>query len=193
MGEGGGGEGVVQGGASRLGRVAGTVAPLGGEGGGAGEKEAEGRRRLGRWGEGEGGPAQTEKTRNDETLGATMEVSHRGRRPSLESRRKPLIDRDSEVRSMNQDAPQMKPSMRRSQRYPRIPHMMHGLGVIARRSCRRSWNRFRISASNSGSRELNLRKQFYALERARWEEARHIYSSGSNEMKIRVKFRFYHL
>jgi hypothetical protein len=33
MGEGGGGEGVVQGGASRLGRVAGTVAPLGGEGG----------------------------------------------------------------------------------------------------------------------------------------------------------------
>jgi hypothetical protein len=34
-----------------------------------------------------------------------------------------------------------KLSARRMQRYPRIPPMTHGLEVIARRSCRRSWNR----------------------------------------------------
>jgi hypothetical protein len=42
----------------------------------------------------------------------------------------PSIGGDSEVRSM-----------KRAQRYPRIPQMIHGLGVIARWSCRRSWNR----------------------------------------------------
>jgi hypothetical protein len=34
-----------------------------------------------------------------------MEVSHRGRRPSQEPRRKPLIDRDLEVRSANRTRP----------------------------------------------------------------------------------------
>jgi hypothetical protein len=51
----------------------------------------------------------------------------------------------------------------------------------------------RTLASNSGSCELNLRKSFGALEHARRGEAMHIYSWGSDEMKIRVKFRFYYL
>jgi hypothetical protein len=40
-----------------------------------------GRRCQGRRGKGEGAPAQTGKGRNVETLGTTMKVSHRGRRP----------------------------------------------------------------------------------------------------------------
>jgi hypothetical protein len=42
-----------------------------------------------------------EKRINEETLSATMEVSHRRRRPSPEPRRNPSIDVDSEVRSTN--------------------------------------------------------------------------------------------
>jgi hypothetical protein len=45
--------------------------------------------------EGRGAPTQTGKGRNNKTLGATMEVSHWGRRPSPEPRRKSLIDGDS--------------------------------------------------------------------------------------------------
>jgi hypothetical protein len=52
---------------------------------------------------------------------------------------------------------------------------------------------FRTSAINSGSWELNLRKPFCDLEHARRGEAGHIYSLGSDEMKIRVKFEFYYL
>jgi hypothetical protein len=74
---------------------------------------------------------------------------------------------------------------RRTQRYPRISQTMHRLGVIARRS----WNRFRTSASNSGSWELNLGKPFRALERARLEEVGHVYISRVQmRWKIRLKF-----
>jgi hypothetical protein len=38
---------------------------------------------------------------NKETLGATIEVFHRGKTPSSEPRRNLSIDRDSEVRSTN--------------------------------------------------------------------------------------------
>jgi hypothetical protein len=85
--------GAAQGAPSRPGR------------GRAGGRRGKARRRQVRWGEGEGGPVQTEKRRNVETLGTTMEVSHRGRRPSLEPRRKPSIDGDSEVWSTNRMSP----------------------------------------------------------------------------------------
>jgi hypothetical protein len=42
---------------------------------------------------------------NEETLGTTIEVSHRGRRPSLEPRRNPSISGDSGVRSTNRTRP----------------------------------------------------------------------------------------
>jgi hypothetical protein len=65
--------------------------------------------------------------------------------------------------------------------YPRIPHTMRGLRVIARRS----WNRFRTSASNSGSWELNLGKPFRALERVRRGEVGHVYIS-----RVRTRWKF---
>jgi hypothetical protein len=56
-------------------------------------------------GEGEGRVREALHGRENEglegTLGTTIEVSHRRRRPSLEPRRKLPIDGDSEVRSMN--------------------------------------------------------------------------------------------
>jgi hypothetical protein len=58
--------------------------------------EKEGRGAAARGGEGEGGPTQTEKGINEEILGTTMEVSHRGRRPSTEPMRNPSINGDSE-------------------------------------------------------------------------------------------------
>ena len=53
-----------------------------------------------------------------------------------------------------------KPSTRRTQRYPRIPQTMHGLGVIARRSCRRSWNRPELRRAIPGARDWIWRKRF---------------------------------
>jgi hypothetical protein len=41
------------------------------------------------------------KRRNEETLGTTMEVSHRGRRPSPEPRGNPSIAGDSRIQSTN--------------------------------------------------------------------------------------------
>jgi hypothetical protein len=110
---------------------------------------------------------------NEETLGTTMEVSHREEDPRwsrVENRRL------TEIRRFDRwtGRAQTKPLTRRTQWYPWIPQIMHGLGVIARRS----WNRFRTSASNSGSWELNLEKPFRALERARRREAGHVYISS---------------
>jgi hypothetical protein len=48
---------------------------------------------------------QTEKRINEEILGTTMEVSHRGRRPSTEPMRSPSINGDSEFRSTNRTRP----------------------------------------------------------------------------------------
>jgi hypothetical protein len=45
-----------------------------------------------------------------------------------------------------------KPSTRQTQRYPRIPQTRHGLGIIARRSCRRSWNRPELRRTIPGAR-----------------------------------------
>jgi hypothetical protein len=72
----------------------------------------KGRRRRGET-EGRGAPppgkmresgrdsARTGKRRNEKNLGATMEVSHRGRRPSPESRGNPSIAGDSGIQSTN--------------------------------------------------------------------------------------------
>ena len=55
-----------------------------------------------------------------------------------------------------------------------ILQTMHILRVIAHRSC----NRFRTSASNSESWELNLGKPFHALEQAWRGEVGHVYIVG---------------
>jgi hypothetical protein len=53
-----------------------------------------------------------------------------------------------------------KPSMRRTQWYPWIRQTMHGLGVIARRSCRRSWNRPELRRAIPGAKDRIWRKRF---------------------------------
>jgi hypothetical protein len=117
-----------------------------------------------------------------------MEVSHQGIGPLPEPRRKSSIDGDSEVRSTN--------------RMHCAKALDEKIAVVSSNSaddsqiesnCSSELEPLRTLASNSGSCELNLRKSFGALERARRGEARHIYSWGSDEMKIRVKFRFYYL
>jgi hypothetical protein len=44
-----------------------------------------------------------------------------------------------------------KPSTIRMQRYSQIPPTMHGLELIARRSCRRSWNHSKLRRAISGA------------------------------------------
>jgi hypothetical protein len=68
---------------------------------GEGKRRGEGCRRRRRWGESGRGSARTRKRRNEENLGATMEVSHRGRTPSPEPRGNPSIAEDSGIQSMN--------------------------------------------------------------------------------------------
>jgi hypothetical protein len=63
-----------------------------------------------------------------------------------------------------------KPSTRLTQRYPRIRQTMHGLGVIARRSCRRSWNRSELWRAIPGVRDRIWRKCF-------------VFCNGLDEMK----------
>jgi hypothetical protein len=65
------------------------------------------------------------------------------------------IHRFPEIRGSNRrtEHAATKPSTRRTQRYPRIRQMMHGLGVIARRSCRRSWNRSELRRAIPGARD----------------------------------------
>jgi hypothetical protein len=61
-------------------------------------------------GEGEGRESEALHGReNEETLGATMEVSHRGRKPSLEPRRNPSIARDSGGPIDKPNAPRRSP------------------------------------------------------------------------------------
>jgi hypothetical protein len=112
-------------------------------------------RRWGRWGESEGGPAWTKKRRNEETLGTTMEVSHWDEDPR---RSREEIRRLPEIRGSNRQTERAatKPSTRRTQRYPRIPQTMHGLGVIARRS----WNCPELRRAIPGARDWIWRKRF---------------------------------
>jgi hypothetical protein len=72
------------------------------------------------------------------------------------------IRRLPEIRGSNRriERAATKPSMRRTQQYPRIPQTMHRLGVIARRSCRRSWNRPEFRRAIPGARDWIWRKRF---------------------------------
>ena len=99
------------------------------------------------------------KRRNEETLGTTMEVltgEEDPRRSREEIRRLP------EIRGSNRrtECAATKPSTRQTQRYPRIRQTMHGFGVIARRSCRRSWNRPELRRAIPGARGRIWRKRF---------------------------------
>jgi hypothetical protein len=124
-----------------------------------GEMEGEGCRRWGRWGESEGGPARTGKRRNEEPLGTTIEVLTGEEDPH---RSREEIHRLPEIRGSNRQTERAatKPSMRQTQWYPRIPQTMHGLGVIARRSCRRNWNRPELRRAIPGARDWIWRKRF---------------------------------
>jgi hypothetical protein len=100
-----------------------------------------------------------ENEEHEETLGITMEVltgEEDPRRSREEIRRLP------EIRGSNRriERAATKPSTRRTQRYPRIPQTMHRLGVIARRSCRRSWNRPELRRAIPGARDWIWRKRF---------------------------------
>jgi hypothetical protein len=66
-----------------------------------GKRRGEGCRHRGRWGESERDSARTGKRRNEENLGATIKVSHRGRRPSPEPRGNPSIARDLGIQLTN--------------------------------------------------------------------------------------------
>jgi hypothetical protein len=93
-----------------------------------------------------------ENGEHEETLGITMEVltgEEDPRRSRDEIRRLP------EIRGFNRRTERAvtKPSTRRTQRYPQIPQMMNGLGVITRRSCRCSWNRPELRRAIPGARD----------------------------------------
>jgi hypothetical protein len=96
---------------------------------------------------------------NEEILGATMEILT-GEEDSRRSREE--IRRLPEIRGSNRRIEHVatKPSTRRTQRYPRIRQTMHGLGVIARRSCRRSCNRPELWRAIPGARDWIWRKCF---------------------------------
>jgi hypothetical protein len=100
-----------------------------------------------------------ENEEHEETLGTTMKVLT-GEEDPRRSRKK--IRRLLEIRGSNRrtERAATKPSTRRTQRYPRIPQTMHGLGVIARRSCRRSWNRPELRRAIPGARDWIWRKRF---------------------------------
>jgi hypothetical protein len=114
-------------------------------------------------GEGEGRVREAlhgrENEEHEETLGTTMEVitgEEDPRRSREEIRRLP------EIRGFNRrtERAATKPSTRRTQGYPRIRQTKHGLVVIARRSCRRSWNRSKLRRAIPGARDRIWRKRF---------------------------------
>jgi hypothetical protein len=124
------------------------------------------RHRRGRWGESGRGSARTGKRRNKETLGTTMEV--------LTGEEDPCRSREEirwlpEIWGSNRrtECAATKPSTRQTQRYPRIPQTMHGLGVIARRS----WNRPELRRAIPGARDWIWRKRF-------------VFWNGLDEMKL---------
>jgi hypothetical protein len=89
---------------------------------------------------------------HEETLGTTMEVLT-GEEDPRRSREE--IHRLPEIRGSNRrtERAATKPSTRRTQRYPRIRQTMHELRVIARQSCRRSWNRPKLRRAIPGARD----------------------------------------
>jgi hypothetical protein len=100
-----------------------------------------------------------ENKKHKETLGTTMEV-FTGEEDPRRSREE--IRRLSEIRGSNRrtERAATKPSTRRMQRHPWIRQTMHGLGVIAHRSCRRSWNCPELRRAIPGARDWIWRKPF---------------------------------
>jgi hypothetical protein len=141
------------------------------------------------WGERrvEGGHGYTAKTKKKKM--ANNRGCSPGRRPLPESRRKPSIDGDSEVRSMNR--------MRCDEALDETNVAISSDSVDDAHigsNCSPELEPLRTSASNYESWELNMRKWFRALERAWREEAGRIYILGVRmRLKILVKFGFYHL
>jgi hypothetical protein len=112
--------------------------------------------RRGRWEESEGGHARTEKTKNTKKPYVQQWKFLTGEENPRRSRGE--IRRLTEIRRSDQrigHAP-MKPSTRRTQRYPWITQTMHELRVIARRS----WNRCELRRAISGARDWIWRNCF---------------------------------
>jgi hypothetical protein len=141
-------------------------------------RRGDGRRRVGEnggaeaplpWGKrgggGERGAARGEKKIKN-TM-PTMEVAHRGEVPRRNREKK--IRRLTEIRRSDRRIGQTetKPSMRRTQQYPRI-----------RNNFSPELKSLRTSAGNSGRWEMNMRKPFCDSERAQRGEAGHLYIAG---------------
>jgi hypothetical protein len=122
---------------------------------------------LGAGGEREG--LRREERKNEE-LGWNPWRWHTGEEDPRRSREE--IRRLPEIWGSNRQTERAptKPSTIRTQRYPRIPQTMHGLGVIARRSCCRSWNLSELRRAIPGARDRIWRNSF-------------VFWNGLNEMK----------
>jgi hypothetical protein len=109
-----------------------------------------------------------------------------GETTSLEPRRKPSIDGDLEVRSMNR----IRLNEVLDETNATVPSDSAAYAQIGS-NCSPELEPLRTSVSNSRSWEMNLGKRFYDLERARRREVGHIYiySWGSDEMKISGQIR----
>jgi hypothetical protein len=146
-----------------------------------------GRAARDRWGEREG--LRREERRKKE-LGSNPWRRLTGEEDPHRSREK--ICRLPEIRGSNRrtECAATKPSTRRRQRYPRIPQTMQGSGVIARRSCRRSWNRPELRRAIPGARNRIWRKCFVfwnGLDEMKPDM--HIYlgfGRDKNSVKIRI-------
>jgi hypothetical protein len=107
---------------------------------------------------------------------ATMEVSHRGRRPSPEPRRNQSIAGDSGVRSTNRT----HPDEALDETNAAVPSDSANNARIES-NCLAEFSPelepLRTVASNTGSWGSNLEEPFRVLERARRGEARHVYIS----------------
>jgi hypothetical protein len=80
-----------------------------------------------------------------------MEVAYRRKRPSPEARRNLSIDNDSKVRSTNQT--HCDEALDEMNAAVSLDSTDHGLEVIARQSCRQSWNRSELRRAIPGDEE----------------------------------------
>jgi hypothetical protein len=100
-----------------------------------------------------------ENEEHEETLGTTMKVSHRGRRPSLEPRRNPSIAEDLGVQSTNQT----RPDEALDETNAAVPSDSADDARIGSNSspcCRWSWNRSELRRAIPGARDRIWRNCF---------------------------------
>jgi hypothetical protein len=98
------------------------------------------------------------------------------------------IDRDSKVRSMNRT----HQDEALDETNTAVPSDSVDNARIGS-NCSPELELLQTSASNFERWGMNMGKPFYDSECAQREESGHIYRQGSDEIKIRVKFGFYHL